>query len=149
MKRFTRNALLVGKRLLNDAELADQIHVTFPLLEHHPDYAIAKKLDSVGGLITFTFKNDRLNHRDSLNSFIDVALSVAKERGVSLTKGVSFGFSIPRISAASAMAEDSPPFLRLSVGDRSYNETQLLAEVLAESLQRYIQTTRAVCSQEL
>lgn len=144
MKRFTRNALIVGNRLLKDAELADQIHVTFPLLEHHPDYSVAKKFDSVGGLMTFMFKDDRLNHRDSLNSFIDTALSVAKDRRASLTKGVSFGFSIPRISAASAMAEDSPPFLRLSVGDRSYNETQLLAEVLAESFKQYLHSTRAV-----
>ena len=48
------------------------------------------------------------------------------------------GFSLPRISAATAMAENSPPFLRLSVGDRSYNETTMLATALIEAFRRYI-----------
>jgi cystathionine beta-lyase/cystathionine gamma-synthase len=107
--------------------------------ESHPDRELASKFNSTGGLMTFEFDDASLMQRDSLNSFIETALSTAKEMGVSLTKGVSFGFSLPRISAAAAMAENAPPFLRLSVGDRSHDETMLLASALAEAFKKYIQ----------
>lgn len=138
MKRFSRNARLVGELVESDSDLKSKITPNFPGLEVHPDHPISKTFESVGGLITFSFIDPYLNQRDSLNSFIETALAVAKKHKISLTKGVSFGFSIPRISAATAMAENSPPFLRLSVGDRSYVETEKLAEVLIEAFKIYI-----------
>lgn len=138
MKRFTRNAVLIGNRIAEDEEVSREVKVHFPLLENHPDHELAGRFNSIGGLMTFTFQNPYLNQRDALNSFIEIALAVAKEYGVSLTKGVSFGFSIPRISAAAAMAENAPPFLRLSTGDRSYEETQLLTTALIEAFRRYV-----------
>jgi threonine dehydratase/cystathionine beta-lyase/cystathionine gamma-synthase len=139
MRRFARNALLVGEVIENDPELQGIVSALYPMSESHPDHELARKFNSTGGLMTFEFQDDALKQRDSLNSFIETALRVAKEMGVSLTKGVSFGFSIPRISAAAAMAENSPPFLRLSVGDRSYEETKLLAEALRIAFKEYIQ----------
>lgn len=138
MRRMSRNANLIGNAINQDHELTQTMQVHYPMLNSHPDHVLAKKFNSVGGLMTFTFNNPALNQRDSLNSFIETALVIAKRHSVSLTKGVSFGFSLPRISAASAMAENSPPFLRLSVGDRSYDETILLATALIEAFRRYI-----------
>jgi cystathionine gamma-synthase len=138
MRRFARNALLIEKVIVNDRELCGQVSITYPMCESHPDHELAGKFNSTGGLMTFEFQDEYLKQRDSLNSFIETALKVAKETGVSLTKGVSFGFSLPRISAAAAMAENSPPFLRLSVGDRSYDETMLLADSLAKAFKEYI-----------
>ena len=76
-----------------------------------------------------------MNERNSLNKFIDIALSISKKQGVSLIKGLSFGFSLPRIFVSSARPENNNalPYLRLSVGDRSYYETKLLADVLLEA----------------
>jgi len=139
MRRFARNSLLVGDVIENDQELEGQVSVSYPMRESHPDHELARRFNSTGGLMTFEFKDEALKQRDSLNSFIETALRVAKEMEVSLTKGVSFGFSLPRISAAAAMAENSPPFLRLSVGDRSYNETKLLADALRKAFKEYIQ----------
>ncbi|MCR4342302.1 MAG: pyridoxal-phosphate dependent enzyme [Patescibacteria group bacterium] len=138
MRRMSRNAILISNAINRDNELSRVVRVHYPNLKSHPDYALAERFNSVGGLVTFTFTDPFLNQRDSLNSFIETALSVAKKYGISLTKGVSFGFSLPRISAATAMAENSPPFLRLSAGDRSYNETTLLADALIEAFRNYI-----------
>jgi cystathionine beta-lyase/cystathionine gamma-synthase len=140
MGRFSRNAQLVGNLIESDNELSGKVIPYFPLLSSHQDYEVARKCESVGGLITFSFVDPYLNQRDSLNSFIEIALTVAKKHRVSLTKGVSFGFSIPRISAA--MAENSPPFLRLSAGDRSYTETVLLAEALIIAFKTYINNSK-------
>lgn len=138
MMRFSRNARIIGELIEADLELKGKLIPHFPGLVSHQDNHIAKRYESVGGLITFSFTDPLLNQRDSLNSFIEIALKVAKEQKVSLTKGVSFGFSLPRISAASAMAENSPPFLRLSAGDRSYIETVLLGQALITAFKFYI-----------
>lgn len=138
MKRFSRNAALVGRMISEDVQVSAEVKPIFPLLETHLDYDLARRFNSVGGVITFKFESPELNGRDALNRFIELALTVAKDYQISLTKGVSFGFSIPRISAAAAMAETIQPFLRLSVGDRSYQETQLLATALVESFRGYI-----------
>lgn len=140
MRRFTRNAQDVGEFVLNDDSLKNIVEPHFPKLQNHPDAELSNQFESVGGVMSFTFCDAALNQRDSLNSFIEVLLAVAREQGVSITKGVSFGFSIPRISAAAAMAENAPPFLRLSVGDRSLQETQLLCIALKEAFIRYVQS---------
>lgn len=138
MVRFSRNARIIGELIEADPELKGKLVPHFPGLTSHQDNHIAMKYASVGGVITFSFTDPSLNQRDSLNSFIEVALKATKEYNVSLTKGVSFGFSLPRISAASAMAENSPPFLRLSTGDRSYAETVLLGQALIAAFKFYI-----------
>jgi cystathionine gamma-synthase len=134
---------LVGKILENDKVLSEFIHVHYPTLESHPDYKLAQKYNSTGGILTFTFNNPVLNQRDLLNKFIYTALSISKKRGVSLTKGLSFGFSLPRIFASSARPENNNalPYLRLSVGDRSYYETKLLADILLEAFKIHINDT--------
>lgn len=142
MGRFSRNAQIVGNLIESDSELSRKVVPHFPHLASHKDYEVAKRYKSVGGLITFSFLDPYLNQRDSLNSFIEIALTITKRHGISLTKGVSFGFSIPRISAATAMAENSPPFLRLSVGDRSYDETILLTKALIEAFKIYINNAK-------
>lgn len=138
MKRFARNAVQIATSINSEPTLSQHVAANYPKLETHPDHGLSRKFQSCGGVITFKFNDDRLSSRDALNSFIEIALLAAREKGISLTKGVSFGFSLPRVSAAAAMAEDAPPFLRLSVGDRSFNETQLLIESLKEALAEYI-----------
>ena len=142
MIRFSRNARVIGELIETDRELKNKLIPHFPGLASHQDNLGAKRYESVGGIMTFSFADHFLNQRDSLNSFIEIALKVTKEYKVSLTKGVSFGFSIPRISAASAMAENLPPFLRLSTGDRSYAETVLLAQALITAFKIYINNAK-------
>ena len=139
MRRFARNALLISKIVGSDKEIAKVFKVIYPMLKNHIDHEVSKNYDSVGGIITFSFKDESLNSRESLNSLIELILHFAKKNKISITRGLSFGFSLPRISAASSMAENTPPFLRLSVGDRSYVETTLLAESLLLAVKEYLQ----------
>ena len=141
MKRFTRNSILIANEFNNDEFLKENLTINFPGIPTHPDYELSQQFDSVGGIVTFSFSNDSHNQREALNRLIDYVLLSCKGIGASLTKGVSFGFSLPRISAASALAESCPPFLRLSVGDRSLKETQLLVEGLKNGFKMFIKNS--------
>jgi threonine dehydratase len=143
MSRMGRNAQIVGQMVENSSDINQDFHAIYPKLKGHSDYKTACKFDSVGGLITFAFTDESLNQRESLNSLIEIILATAKDNGLSITKGVSFGFSIPRISAAAAMAENAIPFLRLSVGDRSISETRLLADTIIQSVKKYLEIKKS------
>ncbi len=145
MKRFTRNAILIGKTIEEEKMLSSVVQVNYPLLKSHPDYLLAKKYDSNGAILTFSFSDPLLNERNSLNKFINIALSLAKKQEISLVKGLSFGFSLPRIFASSARPENNNalPYLRLSVGDRSYCETKLLANILLEAFKIHTNHTKS------
>ncbi|KAK2050949.1 hypothetical protein LY76DRAFT_497699, partial [Colletotrichum caudatum] len=69
-----------------------------------------------GALVTIEFLNARLNNREGLEACIDLVLQKSTRVGLPITKGVSFGFLTLRISASSSMAENTDPFLRISVG---------------------------------
>jgi hypothetical protein len=90
-----------------------------------------------GGLVTLFFKEEGFNNRDRLEGFIELLLRESREHGVALTKGVSFGFGVTRVSAASAMAENSDPFLRFSVGEESVEEMERLCQAVVRSLLIY------------
>lgn len=138
MKRFTRNALLVTEKLKSIPLLKDNLEVIFPLDNDHKDNKIAQKYDFIWWIVTFKFNNEYLNQRESLNSCIVRIIEVAKDKKISITKWLSFGFSLPRISAAAAMNELDPPFLRLSVWDRSEKEIEVVIEAIAEWLKNHI-----------
>ncbi|KAL8645261.1 MAG: hypothetical protein Q9210_006808 [Variospora velana] len=90
-----------------------------------------------GCLITIRFHSKGLNNKESLEACIELVLRTAEEHEVPITKGVSFGFSTARISAASSMANDSNPFLRVSVGVEA-NEVRVLAVVIEASILKYL-----------
>jgi hypothetical protein len=57
-----------------------------------------------------------LNRRRPLEDFIDLLIERAREAKLTLTAGVSFGFSVPRIGAAWSSFDADEAFLRLSAG---------------------------------
>ena len=69
-----------------------------------------------GALVTIRHLREGMNNKEGLEACIDLILRAAENEHVPMTKGVSFGFSTSRISSASSMAQDSDPFLRISVG---------------------------------
>jgi threonine dehydratase len=131
LRRIGRNAALVAHVLEADPIVSRLARVVHPALKSHPDHEIARKAGFGGGCVTFDFFRKGDGHRDQLNSLIEIALSEATGRGTSLVKGVSFGFTQPRISAAASMAEDDPPFLRLYAGDLSADQYQALCDGLS------------------
>jgi hypothetical protein len=53
-------------------------------------------------------------------------------------KGVSFGFSIPRLSAASSMAEGQRPFLRLYAGLLNDADARKLGAAFSRAIQHFV-----------
>ncbi|KAK2038745.1 tryptophan synthase beta subunit-like PLP-dependent enzyme [Colletotrichum somersetense] len=96
-----------------------------------------------GALVTVEFLDTGLNNREGLEACIDLVLQNSTNVGLPITKGVSFGFSTSRISASSSMAENTDPFLRISVGVDE-KEVPLLTEVVAQAIICYVDEFSAV-----
>jgi threonine dehydratase len=129
--RIGRNAEFIARRLAADPAVARLARVVHPLLPSHPDQLLAEGLGCGGGCVTFDFLHKGDSHRDQLESLIETVLGAAAATRVQLAKGVSFGFTQPRISAAASMSESEPPFLRLYAGDLSHPQCEGLCEVIA------------------
>lgn len=134
MRRICANAATVARSLRTRADVCMVAEVVHPSSGAHPDDAIAAGLPYTSGCVTFTLREIGANHRDQLDALIEHMLEHARRSGLHLTKGVSFGFNTPRVSAAASMAQDEPPFLRLYVGDRSADQVALLARVTGDVL---------------
>jgi threonine dehydratase/cystathionine beta-lyase/cystathionine gamma-synthase len=134
MRRISDNATRVATLLVAHPGVREAGSVFCPGHPEHVDHDIAARLPYAGGCVTFLFHEAGRNHRDQLEPMVDHMLAMARSRGVHLTKGVSFGFSTPRISAAASMAETEPPFLRLYVGDRSEAQVEALATAFADAV---------------
>lgn len=91
-----------------------------------------------GALVTIEFYDHGMNNRDGLEYVIETCLRRAKALDISLIKGVSFGFSTSRLSASSAMADNSDPFLRFSIGSDE-SEVRALAACVIEAIGTYVE----------
>jgi threonine dehydratase len=134
MSRISANALRTASRLIDDKAVNDEGVVYYAGHDSHPDVAAARKLAYTGGCVTFVFHEPGRNHHSELDALIDHMLAIARQSDLQLTKGVSFGFSVPRVSAAASMAESERPFLRLYAGDRGLDQADLLAEITANAI---------------
>lgn len=90
-----------------------------------------------GALITICLLGDGMNNKEGLEACIELILRAAEARDTPLTKGVSFGFSTSRISAASSMARDSEPFLRIAVGI-DMEDISGLTDAVLTGVQEYV-----------
>ncbi|MEU4449365.1 PLP-dependent transferase [Actinosynnema sp. NPDC050801] len=134
VRRICANATALATLLHADPRTARSGALFHPSLPDHPDRLLVQGSDCVTGFATFLFHDATRNTKKGLDEVIDRILVHARAAGVQLTKGASFGFSVPRASAADAMAPGRPPFLRLYAGDREA-EVPALAEVVARGLE--------------
>jgi cystathionine gamma-synthase len=137
MTRIGANAVRTAELLRADPRVSDVGQVFHPGLPDHPDRDIAARLPYAGGCVTFLFHERDRNTKQELNTLFDGVFTHTRQLGVQLTKGASFGFSVPRISPADAFDEDEPPFLRLYAGDRG-NQVELLAEAIGQALAEHV-----------
>jgi threonine dehydratase len=107
--------------------------VAFPGLASHPDHDLAARFARTGSCVTL-HPTVGLEARDRLEPIVNAAVLAADRAGVALVKGVSFGFTASRISAAAAMAELAPPFLRVAVGPLLDTDADTLASVVAHAV---------------
>lgn len=132
IKSMEESALFVAeklKKLLPE----DYFITTFPGLHDHLDHTISLRYGRSGSCVTLAPLNQELN-RDQLDPIVDAAIREARRHHVPLVKGVSFGFTASRLSAASALAESAPPFLRLAVGPTTKTEAEKLAVSLSSAI---------------
>lgn len=137
VRRIETGATTLATILSENPTVYGQTDVIHPSLARHPDFDLGKRIGRVGGCITFRLHKPGNNQRGLLEVLIDHILTCARREGVGLVKGVSFGFSIPRIAATSAMAENDPPFLRLAAGDYTPTEVERLARVIIEGFESF------------
>jgi threonine dehydratase len=134
MRRICGNAASVAVELTAREDVGAVARVVHPACPGHPDHGIAARMPYVGGCVTFAFHEVGANHREQLDALIEDMLHRARRCGLHLTKGVSFGFNTPRVSAAASMSESEPAFLRLYAGNRVGEQVRLLAQVAGDAL---------------
>ncbi|MEV6694594.1 PLP-dependent transferase [Micromonospora sp. NPDC051196] len=137
MTRIGANALRAARLLREDRRVTEAGDIFYPGLPDHPDVRVAERLPYAGGCVTFLFHERARNTKDELNVLFDRIFANARVLGVQVTKGASFGFSVPRVSAADAFAEGAPPFLRLYAGDRS-DQVEALVEAFAQAVTDHV-----------
>lgn len=132
MRRICANAERLANILQADPRVRAVGETYHPALADHPDVRIARSLPYASGVVTFLFHENGGNDKVRLNGVIDEILVHARELGVQLTKGVSFGYSVPRLWVQE-ITDDEPWFLRLNVGDRGH-QVELLAEAITRAV---------------
>ncbi|WP_406455766.1 pyridoxal-phosphate dependent enzyme [Streptomyces sp. NBC_00876] len=134
MVQMSANTRVIADVLRGDPRIAEHIRVGCA-----DDWA-TRGWAHGGAVLTVEFGRAGLNNRDGLEAVIERMLGNARSRGVPLVKGLSFGFSTTRISAASAMAQGSDPFLRFSVGTHDRQEIREQAAAAADAVFEYLRT---------
>lgn len=114
MDIIARNAMTVTNYFADLAAVQSIVEVHYPGHPSHPDHEIGQRYRTLGGCVSFKFRSG--NDYPKLNRLISELIEVCAARGVRLIKGVSFGHTVPRVSASSAMAGFDKPYLRLFVG---------------------------------
>jgi threonine dehydratase/cystathionine beta-lyase/cystathionine gamma-synthase len=136
--RMERNACCFSKLIFENKEINSLLQVVHPSLSVHSDKKIYEEYRRGGACVTFRLLSGS-DHKEQLEVLIDMIIGVSKSHKFPMIKGVSFGFSSPRISAASAMAENEPPFLRLSIGDLEEAKYTELADIFVTACRHFKQ----------
>lgn len=124
MLRLTKNAEILYNSLETLNKDKKRLALTFPTNWRELGWSHG------GGIVAVTFTEQGLNNRPCLDYLIDLIIEECKKENVAFTKGVSFGFSAIRLSAASAMAQGRPPFLRFSIGEETEEEMNKICQIV-------------------
>lgn len=131
MQRLTENAELLAGSLRGSPNAADRFEISYPLQWRELGWAHG------GGVLALAMRDPGLNNRGCLDFLIDRILHECRQAHVALTKGVSFGFATTRVSAAAAMANDMPPFLRFSIGEEDERTMSEIADATIRALDHF------------
>jgi len=131
MNRLTNNAEILHGALSN----IDGSGVVFS--PAYPTNWEALDWNHGGGVVSVMMNDPSMNTRQSLDYLVDLIVDECKKSNVDITKGVSFGFPTTRVSAAAAMANEMPPFLRFSMGEEDREDILKLTECVASAFERF------------
>jgi threonine dehydratase/cystathionine beta-lyase/cystathionine gamma-synthase len=132
MRLMTSNAGLLAERLLNDPTVCRGF--SLGVVGDWADYG----WQHGGGVVTVKSYLAGLDNRDVLESLIERIMHSARSGSLPLVRGVSFGLSTTRVSAASSTAEFHDPFLRLSIGIERPDVIERLADILIGAMSQHL-----------
>lgn len=138
MGRMGRNAQRLAETL--EAYLAEHpktsvAHVVYPGLPTHPSSAWAKDRRFHGGFLALAFKPG-CQDVPSYKKFVDRAIEKARDAGVDLVSGTSFGFDVTRVYLTTIhYTSVTKPFVRISVGTETAAELDAVARVLISAIE--------------
>lgn len=127
MRLLTRNSEILCETLKKLNIDKKRINITFPNNWRELGWKHG------GGIVAVNFEEIGVNNKPCLDFLIDLIIQECKKEEIPFTKGVSFGFSTIRISAAAAMAQNKPPFLRFSIGEESQEEMKRICLVVEKA----------------
>lgn len=131
MLRLTKNAEMLYDSLETLNNDKKRLSLTFPTNWRELGWSHG------GGIVAVTFTEQGLNNRPCLDYLISLIIEECQKENVAFTKGVSFGFSTIRLSAASAMAQGRPPFLRFSIGEETEEEMNKICQIINNVFSRF------------
>ncbi len=152
--RHSRNAIMLARAISENLYEGDYLtEVIYPGLEKHPDHKMLdEEAQGAAGLFTIRIGPDNLEgyveHEEGwwrshaldkyagedlanqfAHAFEAMVLRLAKEAGVEINSGTSYGFSTTRI-AIYGQETDRWPYVRIAVGTENTKNVLLIAEVL-------------------
>ena len=133
MRLLTRNSEILCETLKKLNTDKKKINITFPNNWRELGWKHG------GGIVAVNFEDIGINNKPCLDFLIDLIIQECKKEEIPFTKGVSFGFSTIRISAAAAMAQNKPPFLRFSIGEESQEEMHRICSVVEKSFKIFFE----------
>lgn len=132
MRLLTRNAEMLYSTLNEFNMDKKRINITFPTNWRQLGWSHG------GGIIAINFEKSGVNNKPCLDFLIDLIIDECKKENIAITKGVSFGFSTIRLSAASAMAQNRPPFLRFSMGEENEIEMKEICKAIKKCFKVFL-----------
>ncbi len=139
LHRHHRNATMIATALdlhANSTRRTALKNVVYPGLPNHPAYAWMKNRDFHGAFLVIVLKEQ---HRKTAThmKFLEYAVEEARNRGVELIAGSSFGLSKTRVYLTALRATGTTePFLRISAGTETVVEIEKIIAALTRALER-------------
>lgn len=141
LARFERNANYLAVHLdahIKSRTMSPVSHIVYPGLPSYPGYTWTKDKPFHGSFFTIVFKKPFAGPL-FYQRFISLALKEAKEAGLQVTAGTSFGFSNTRIYLTALRAKKhAKPFLRVSVGTETNEQIVKLGDALTRAIDRML-----------
>lgn len=110
--------------------------VVYPGLPNHPAYVWMKDRDFHGAFLVLVLK-ERYRKTATHMKFLEYAVEEARNRGVELIAGSSFGLSKTRVYLTALRAVGTTePFLRVSAGTEAVIEVEKIISALIRALER-------------
>jgi cystathionine beta-lyase/cystathionine gamma-synthase len=136
LRRLQRNAAIIAGRLeqaLDGTGGQRVCEVLSPLLASHRCHSLAAGLAFGGSCVNLRLASE-FDEPSLRRRLVREALAAARQRGVSLVAGSSFGFDTTRIYVTAETTAYGEPFVRISAGAEHRLAIDELADALAEAV---------------